>query len=262
MMSCTVYRGDVVKGIAVALLLAGLPGWGAAESTREAMKREEARLLETTVSRYDILQSGTRAGYESVTRRLYSNNTIIFDADIELMPAEGVLWNTEVKLVIEEDSHFPRSYEMKKEMTHQGRTMEQSTRVEMVANVAVVTSNINQSEETRNVVLPAGTPVFESGALHLVHQLLFWYDRGTGGRQRFTVFDPLRGQTSDFVMLLTGAETIDVMGAATEVEVFQLEQGAITGRYFLDANGRLVGADLGFLTYLLSDEKTLEEGEG
>lgn len=251
----------VSRVAAATMLTLCLAAWAGAESTRDSMKRVEKRLTETTVSRYDILQSGTRAGYESVTRRVYSNNTLTFDGEIEMMPAEGVVWNTRAQLVLEEDSHFPLSYEMKKDMTHEGRTMEQQTRVDMVANVAVVTSDINGRHDTQNFVLPAGTPVFESGVLYLVHQLLFWYDRGRGGRQGFTAFDPMRSKTSDLVMLLAGADTVSVQGRPTPVEVFQLEQGAVTGRYFVDAQGRLVGADLGFLTYELSDEETTS-GDG
>jgi hypothetical protein len=225
------------------------------------MKREETRLLETTVTRYDILHSGERAGYESVTRRVYSNNTLTLDAEVELVLPEGGRWDTETKLVLEEDSYFPRSYEIKKRMGNEERTAEYQARMEMVANVAVLSTRVNDKTETHNVVVPVGTPVFDTGVLNLVHQLLFWYDRRTGGRQRFTAFDPMTGKTNDLVMLLTGADTVDVMGESTEVEVFQIEQGVVTGKYFVDADGRLVGADLGFLSYTLSDEETVA-GDG
>jgi hypothetical protein len=223
------------------------------QASRDAMKRAETRMLESSILNYTIVQGGEAVGSESVTRKLYSNNTIAFSADITMAPAPGVVWTTEVELVLEEDSHFPRRYEMKKVITHEERSIEHRATVEMFANVAVVHATINESVVSNNIVLPAGTPVFETGILHLVHQLLFWYDRGSGGRQRFTVFDPMRGKSSDFVMLLTGAETIDVMGAPTEVEVFQLEQGQVTARYFVDAEGLLVGADLGYMSYSLSE---------
>jgi len=233
-----------------------------ADATREMNKREEARLLETTVSSYEIVMAELVVGSESVTRRLYSNNTVAFSAQVNMKPADGVMWDQEVELVLTEDSYFPRRYEMTKVTTHEERRIEQWTALEMVSNVAVVSTRINQSTDTRNIELPAGTPVFETDILHLVHQLLFWYDRGSGGRQRFTVFDPMRGKTNDFVMLLSGVETLEVMGATTEVEVFTLEQGTVTGEYFLDGEGRLVGADLGYLSYQLVETVTESADEG
>ena len=248
-------RSAAVAAAAVCLVF--FAGAAVAQSSRDTMKRQETRLLETSLVEYAILQAGETIGTESVTRRLFSNNTVAFSATIEMTPAPGVVWKTEVDLLLEEDSHFPRRYEMSKVTNHQERRIEQWAALEMVSNVAVVQTKINDSIETRNIVLPAGTPVFESGILCLVHQLLFWYDRGTGGRQRFAVFDPMRGKNSDYVMLLTGAETVDVMGAPTEVEVFQLEQGAVTAKYFVDSQGALVGADLGYLSYALSQTSTV-----
>ena len=69
----------------------------------------------------------------------------------------------------------------------------------------------------------------------------------------------MRGTTRDYVLLLRGAETRDVMGSATETEVFTLEQTTVTSTYYVDRERRLVGADLGYLAYSLTDLETTDE---
>jgi hypothetical protein len=141
--------------------------------------------------------------------------------------------------------------------------IDHNIRVEMFSNVAVIETELKGNAGSRNVVLPVGTPIIDSGVGHHVSQLLFWYDQERGGRQSFRIFEVVRGAQEEVVLRRLEDGTTTVMGEPTEVESYALEWSTHTVQFYIDKTGRLVGVDMGYLRLELvewSSEQPEDEG--
>jgi len=258
MISNTCYRRATL--LALAFLVVG----GAVSSFADTGHERKAKktLLESSVATYQILQGEATVGSETVTHEVWGDNSVVYKSVIGMSLAEGARWDQTTELVLDEESYFPRSYSMTKLMVYGEQKVEQSASVRMVANVAVISTRISGSESKQNVVVPAGTSFNETGVMHLIHQLLFWYDADVAGRQTFTFLDVSRGQTEDVVLHKGERETIEVNGETIEVDTFALERSTVTQRYFVDDDGRIVRADFGYIVYSLSDWTRRDRQEG
>ena len=153
----------------------------------------------------------------------------------------------EMELVIEEESHFPRSYRVNKKMRQAQTAIDQRFSVEIFANVARVEKEIDGVVETHNLVMPTGTPLVESSVIHPVHQLLFWYDHERGGRQPFRVFEISHSAPSEVVLERLERQTVALDGEELEVNTFALDWSTHKVRYYVDDDGRIVAADMGYM---------------
>lgn len=251
---------DRVYSRLIALSLAAL-----SLAASPAEKREgagEPTLIGATEAVYSITQVGELVGSEAVRQEVLDDNTVVFRSSIKMEPPRGMGWEETTELVMDEESYFPRSYRMDKKMSGMGRTIDQSIDVEMLANVAVVATRLNEVEQKRNIVLRAGTSFYEMGVMHLVHQMIFWYDRDIEGRQSFSALDVARGVVNDFVLHVSGQDTIEFNGETLDVSVFSLEGTAVATRYFVDARGRILRAESGYAVYELTEwsEPVAREG--
>ena len=256
-MSGTVYSS------ALALIAAAAMCPWSAEAGEPMHKHKERTLLEKSHAVYIMIRDGEKVGTESVTREVFDDNTIVFTATIDLQLSGEFMMTQEIELVLEEESHFPRSYRVNKKMLQAETAIDQSFNVEMFANVARVEKEINGVVETHNLVMPTGTPLVESSAIHPVYQLLFWYDHERGGRQPFRVFEISHSAPREVVLERLERQTVVLDGEELEVNAFALDWSTHQVRYYVDDDGRIVAADMGYMRAELHEwtvEKSDDEG--
>lgn len=214
---------------------------------------KEARVLSSARAKYSIVQNDQEAGYESVTRRIFDDNTIRFEAE-DVIRNMVVTMTAKSELVLEEESYFPRRYRVEKTIAQPNEEFVHVLTVDMFANVAVLGSELRGTKDSRRVVVPAGTAIQEVGQLYSWYQLLFWIDPALQARQKITWIDPSSGALATGEMYITGEETIEVMGKKTLVTVYKAERerlGAAT--LYVDAKKRIVKLEQNMMTYRLDE---------
>ncbi len=212
---------------------------------------KEASVVSTARAKYTIVQGDQAIGHEAMTRRVFDNNTIRFEAE-NVITNPAVTMTTRSELTIEEESYFPRSYRADKTITQPDEEFVHALTVDMYANVAVLGSELRGTKDSRRVVVPAGTAIQEVGTIYPWYQLLFWIDPASEGRHRIQWLDPSSGAVDAGELYIAGQETIVVLGKKTRVTVYKAERerlGAAT--LYVDAKKRIVHAEQNMLTYRL-----------
>ena len=240
-----------IVGVAcVVLLLAA----GPAAAVPPGKHRTVGKLATTASASYRIVQNGREMGIESYEEQMFDNNTIVFKIESALTYGQGVGLSQKTELTLEDESHFPRTLHVIKTITQPSGSFEHRIDVEMFANVAVVSSSLNNVKDSRQVVVPTGLALEELGVLSSMYQTLFWYDRTLGGRQRFQWLDPVSAKIGAGEIYLSGQETIDVLGKKTIASVFKLERenfGPAT--LWVDAQGMIVRGEQNLSIFELVD---------
>lgn len=224
---------------AVVLGVLGLIAPGAGAETPMHQKKP-VQLLSTVNATYRMVQQDEEIGTEGFERRTYDDNTVIYDV-VSSARMTGAVYSYRSKLVVDEESYFPRSFRSDKTIAQPTDTMQIAFTVDLFSNVAVVGSEMRGRADSRRLVVPAGLPIVEVGAAYCWYQILFWTDRTTQDRQRFQWLDPQRIAVENGEIFRSGEETIVVLGKKTPVVVFKAERerlGAAT--LYVDAAGRLV----------------------
>lgn len=212
---------------------------------------KEANVVSTARAKYAILQDDREIGHEVVTRRVFDNNTIRFQSE-NVIANPGFTMTTRSELVIEEESYFPRSYRADKTVKQPNDEFMHTLTVDMVANVAVLGSELRGVKSSRRVVVPAGTAIQEVGTVHPWHQLLFWIDPAGPGRHRIQWLDPSSGVVDAGELYVAGQESIDVLGKETRVTVYKAERERLgEATLYVDAKNRIVRAEQNMLIYRL-----------
>jgi len=250
--------------ICAAGALALLVGAAAVPATpAERMRERRVRtLLSETRALYRLYYKGSEVGTEKMVRRLYDDNTIVYEGDVDVQMSADVHTAEKGTLVLEEESHFPRSYRVDRVMESGGKSLETHIDVQMFANVARRIQTIGDATEKRNVVLPTGTPLIGTNVVYPVYQLLFWYDRERGGRQSFEVFEVSHRETERVVLSLEGQDSVAFDGGDVETDVYLMDLPTHPVRYYVDRSGRIIAADLGFLRAELVEWAEGKDGEG
>ena len=212
---------------------------------------KEASVVSTASAKYTIVQEDQEVGHEWVTRRLFDDNTIRFEAeDVVINPA--VTMTVKSEMVIEEESYFPRSYRAEKTIAQSTDVFEHTITVDMFANVAVLGSELRGTKDSRRVVVPAGTAIQEVGMVYPWYQLLFWMDPTSDARQPIQWLDPSSGALDTGEMYAAGETTINVLGKKTKVTVYKAERQRVgSATLYVDAKKRIVKAEQNMLTYRL-----------
>jgi hypothetical protein len=214
---------------------------GAAGAAPPGKQRAVGQLTSTTRAAFRIVQFDSEVGRESYEQRVYDNNTVVFAAENEMSFAPGVVMSQKMELTLEDESRFPRSLHVVKTIAEPNGSFEHRIDVNLFANVAVVASELRGVSGSRRIVVPAGTAVQDVGALIYWYQILFWYDRAAGGRQRFRWLDPMAVQLEAGEMYLAGEDTIEVLGKKTPVTVFKVERERLgPATLHVDAQGTIV----------------------
>jgi hypothetical protein len=236
---------------AAGLLLAGVFVTSAlAGADRQKRPRQ---LVRSETDTYIIMQADQEVGREKVVRSDYDDNSVLFDADIEMQMAHGANIKTVSNLLLEADSHFPLNYRMDRNVQQTNMSVEQKTAIEMFSNVAVITSEMQGKEQVLRKVLPTGTAVVDMMAAHHYYQPLYWYNRDSGGVQIFNVLDPLTRQQYSASMRLQQKETIEVGGKQVEAERYEYKRNQLTAQVWVDVNDRIVKVEQGFMVFLLDN---------
>jgi hypothetical protein len=154
--------------------------------------------------------------------------------------------------VLEEESYFPRSYRAEKTITQPDDEFQHNVSVDMVANVAVLGSEIRGQKNTRRAVVPAGIAIQEVGTVYQWHQVLFWVDPAGQGRQKFQWLDPGSGAVESGEIYVAEPATIVVLGKKTAVTVYKAERERLgPATIYVDAKKRIVKVEQNMMTYRL-----------
>jgi hypothetical protein len=205
--------------------------------------------MAVTKATYQILHQGKEKGREDVVRTDYNDNTIEFDVDYVFSPVDGSTMKNECKLVVREDSFFPIEYDQERTVSQQGDELNTHSHIEMVANVAVRTSGTETVKNTRNIVVPTGAAILETGSAYTYEPFLYWYDHDLGGRQTFDVLDANTGRPSTVVMHFVDQDTVTVADTEYVADVFELERDNFDVKLYVDELGRLVRVDQNYMLF-------------
>ncbi len=205
----------------VLVCLIGLPA--AVRADNPMHQKRPVKLLAAADATYRIVQQDQEIGREHMERRVYDDNTVIFDVESSALMG-GATYSFKSSLVLDEESYFPRSYRSARTIAQPVDTLEISYAVDMFSNVAVVGSDMQGRTDSRRVVVPVGVPLTELGAVYSWYQILFWTDFSSRDRQRFQWLDPQRGVVESGEIYLTGEQTLEVMGKKMTVSVLKAER--------------------------------------
>ena len=220
-------------------------------------QKKAAALTKTTRTEYRIMQDKNEMGREAVEKKVFDNNTVVFLIDASMTYGQGVAMKQHAELTVEEESYFPRVLHILKTVSQlDGQSFEHKIDVEMFANVAVESSTLRDQSNSRRVVVPTGVAIADLGVLGYWYQILFWYDRDTGGGQRFQWLDPIGGSVSNGEIKLDGETTITVLGKKTKVSVFKLERERLgPATLWVDKQGTIVRGEQNLFIYELASKK-------
>jgi len=209
--------------------------------------------LDVTRWSYSIVQGGQDKGTEAGVKTEYNDNTISFDVDLDLSPAEDTGMKETVALIIQADSYFPLRSSVVKKVRMGDSNTELDTDIEMFANLAVIKTSTPGSSGTRKVVVPTGAAFIETGMVYSYYQLLFWYDRELGGWQNFDALDVGSSKVESTGLFLAGQDTVTVSGTEYPVDVFKLRREKFEVTLYVDDQGRMVRVEQNLMTFDLTD---------
>lgn len=221
-------------------------------------QKKPVKLTSTLVTEYRIVQDKKQMGTERIEKKVFDNNTVLFTMDAEMAYGQGVTMKQHCELTVEEESYFPRALHITKTVSQpDGTSFDHKIEVEMFSNVAVVTSMLRDQAGSRRVVVPTGVSIQDLGVLGYLYQALFWYDKDTGGEQRFQYLDPINVEVHSGDIKMDPETTIPVLKKKTKVSVFQIERerlGAAT--VWVDSKGVIVRGEQNMFVYELISKKT------
>ena len=221
-------------------------------------QKKAVKLTSTLVAEYKIIQDKKPMGKERIEKKVFDNNTVVFNIDSELSYGPGVIMKQHCELTVEEESYFPRTLHIVKTVTQpDGQAFDHKIDVEMFSNVAVVTSALRDQAGSQRAVVPTGVSIQDLGVLGYLYETLFWYDKETGGEQRFQYLDPIGVEVHSGDIKMDPETTIPVLKKKTKVSVFQIERekmGATT--LWVDAKGVIVRGEMNLFVYELISKKT------
>jgi len=238
----------------------------AAELPAASHQRPEAAVTRTRSGVYKLYQriSGdttlTEIGTEMFTIRNYKDNTMVLDVELEinygLIGGPSELLRMKSHLEVEEESLFPRRYEM----TKTGREVDQELKIEMASNVAVIDYRLNKQQENHKRMLTNGTMFVDGSLLSQRWLLLQRFTAGFSGKQSMTVFNPVLKRELPAVLDYQGEKTATIRGEPGTFKLYQLtiSKNAIM-RLYVDDSGMIVQADNGaqrFVLHNFKDETT------
>jgi len=222
-------------------------------------QKKPVKLTSTLRTEYRVTSSDNKpVGSETVEKKVFDNNTIAFTIDSALDYGPGVVMKQHVELTVEEESYFPRELHITKTVSQpDGTSFQHQIDLRMFANVAVVKSVLRGIPGGKTLVVPTGVAVEDLGVLGYLYQTLFWYDRETGGEQRFQWLDPVGVEVHTGSINMEREATIPVLKKKTKVTIFDIERERIgPARVWVDKDGTIVRGEQTMFTYELVGRKT------
>ncbi len=232
--------------LAIACVCGGVHAAGADTPMRKA---KPATLVSTTHEKYRITRDGKEIGYESIVRRVYDTNLVVFGMDTEMDMGPIKMAET-LDLSLEEETYFPRSFQSRKTMIQKADTMQMNYKVDMYSNVAVLASDLKGHPASRRVVVPTGVPIVEVGNLVCWYEVMFWVEADGVARQRIQWLDPVLGNVESGEIRTADPETLTVLGKKTPVTVYKAERDRLgPATLYVDADKRIVRCEQNMMTY-------------
>jgi hypothetical protein len=164
-----------------------------------------------------------------------------------------------IELTVEEESYFPRTLHITKTVSQPNgsETFTHKIDVEMFSNVAVVNTLLRDQPGAKQVVVPTGVAIEDLGVLAYLYQTLFWYDKESGGEQRFQWLDPIAGEVHSGDIKTDPDTTIPVLKKKTKVSVYQIDRERLgPATLWVDSKGFIVRGEQNMFTYELVSKKT------
>jgi hypothetical protein len=229
----------------------------AAVAAMPAHQKKAVKLTSTLTTEYRVVQDKKQMGSEKIVKKVYDNNTIVFTVDASLSYGPGVIMKQHVELTVEEESYYPRTLHIVKTVEQpDGQKFDHTIDVEMFSNVAVMTSMLRDQAGSKRAVVPTGVPIEDLGVIAYLYQTLFWYDKDSGGEQRFQYLDPIGGEVHSGDIKMDADTTIPVLKKKTKVSVFQIDRERLgPATLWVDAKGVIVRGEQNLFTYELVSRK-------
>ena len=198
----------------------------------------------------------TEIGTEMFTIRNYKDNTMVIDVELEMNygliggPSESLRMKSHLE--VEEESLFPRRYEM----TKTAREVDQELKIEMVSNVAVIDYRLNKQQENHKRVLTNGTMIVDGSLLCQRWLLLQRLTAGFSGKLSMTVFEPILKREVPAVLDYQGEKTVTFRGETGTFKLYRLNISKNAEmQLYVDESGMIVQADNGAQHFVLHDFK-------
>jgi hypothetical protein len=243
----------------VAGALIAAAGVAAAETPMHA--RKDVELLARARAVYAITQMERQAGTETVERRVFDNNTVVYHALAETFMG-GVRYRQESTLTLDEDSYFPRTLVSDKDIMQPADTVEIQYTVDMFSNLAAVGSRMGSRRDEKRLVVPSGVAVVEMGMLYPWYEMMYWVDSDTEARQRLRWLDPQKRVVEAGEIYRAGEELVSVLGKKQLVKVFKAARETMgEAKIWLDDQGRIVRLDQNQTLYELTEWSEDTAGE-
>jgi hypothetical protein len=245
-------------GVAIVLVCSAAIAAVSSIAAESPHKKKPVKLESTLVTEYRIVQDKKKMGSEKVTKQTYDNNTIVLTIDATMTYGPGVTMDQHCELTLEEESYFPRTLHIKKTVAQpDGQGFTHTIDIEMFSNVAVVTSMLRDQAGNKRVVVPTGVAIEDLGVLGYLYQTLFWYDRESGGEQRFQWLDPVMAEVRSGDIKMDPGTTISVLNKKTKVSVYQIDRERIgPATVWVDSKGVIVRGEQNMFVYELVSRKT------
>ena len=199
---------------------------------------------------YTLNLQGREVGGESVKCSVYDNNTIVYNGENRMELSAEAKVSVKTEMVLDEETRFLRTFHMSKDNP---QNIEHEVSVDMFANVAVMYTRVNETDETLRIVLPIGTAIIDGQTLHLFNQLVFWYNLDVGGPQVFNTLDATTRQVGTTVLRRVSDMEIEIMGEQRNTTFLSVTRQNIPAELYVDESKRIVKAVLNSLEYVLTD---------
>jgi hypothetical protein len=241
-------------GVAVGLVVSA----AVAAAAMSPHQKKPVKLTSTLVAEYRVMQNKQKMGSEKVVKKTYDNNTIVFTIDAQLAYGPGVTMTQHCELTVEEESYFPRTLHIKKTVAQpNAQSFEHTIDVEMFSNVAVINSTLRDQVGARRLVVPTGVAIEDLGVLGYLYQTLFWYDKESGGEQRFQWLDPIGVEVHSGDIKMDPETTIPVLKKKTKVSVYQIDREKLgPATLWVDSKGVIVRGEQNLFVYELVSKKS------
>jgi hypothetical protein len=223
-----------------------------------AHQKKPVKLTSTVTTEYRVIQDKKKMGSEKIEKKMFDNNTILFTVDAVLTYGPGITMTQHCELTVEEESYFPRTLHIKKTVTQPNAgNFVHTIDVEMFSNVAVINSMLRDTPGSRRLVVPTGVAIEDLGVLAYLYQTLFWYDKESGGEQRFQWLDPIAVEVHSGDIKMDPETTIPVLKKKTKVSVYQIDREKIgAATVWVDSKGIIVRGEQNMFVYELVSKKT------
>ena len=189
---------------------------------------------------YAILIKGAVAGTESVTERIAENGDLIAVSEHDMLITDGIETKRmafATRMVLQKDTLYPVSYSYKYTAGDSGDFYD------VAVKDSQVTRTLQRGERKSEVMVPfkPDMVILDFSVYHQYDYLVRKYDARKGGRQVFSDFVPVVGDSIPVALTFQGNADLEAGKKTLPVRNYMIEfVGIWTGSVTTDLAGRLV----------------------